>query len=237
MREKYTVLAIDDEPKILELLKSYLEMNGHLTLCAKNGREGMAFFEQYQNTISIILLDLMLPDLPGEDFCKKVRQVSDVPIIMITAKVEEASIIGGLKMGADDYVCKPFSPRQLMARVEAILRRHEQGSGSRKTGGRDLLSYKDLSIDTEKKSVRRGEEILSLTRDEYNILELHMSRKEKIFTRDEILYAAKGDDFDGFDRAVDTHIKKLRAKIGDSSKAPAYIETIYGMGYRLGVTT
>ena len=236
MREKYTVLAVDDEPKILELLKSYLEMNGYTALCAKNGREGMALFERNQNTVSIILLDLMLPDLPGEDFCKRVRQVSDVPIIMITAKVDESSIIGGLKMGADDYVCKPFSPRQLMARVEAVLRRHEQVGGGRKAGGQELLSYKDLSIDTEKKSVRRGKEILSLTRDEYNILELLMSRQEKIFTRDEILYAVKGDDFDGFDRAVDTHIKKLRAKIGDSSKTPVYIETIYGMGYRLGVT-
>ena len=234
MGEKHTVLAVDDEPKILELLKSYLEMNGYAALCAKNGREGMALFEKYKDTISIILLDLMLPDLPGEDFCRKVRRTSALPIIMITAKVDEASIIGGLKMGADDYVCKPFSPRQLMARVEAVLRRHEQGAG--KTGGRNYLSYKDLSIDTEKRSVRRGDVILSLTRDEYNILELLMSRQEKIFTRDEILDAVKGWDFDGFDRAVDTHIKKLRAKIGDSSKEPAYIETIYGMGYRLGVT-
>jgi DNA-binding response OmpR family regulator len=230
MKEKKTVLAVDDEPKILELLKSYLEMNGFNALCAKNGGEGMALFEQ--NSVSLILLDLMLPDFSGEEFCKKIRQVSGVPIIMITAKVDEASIIRGLNIGADDYVCKPFSPRQLMARVHATLRRGG-GANSEKTGG--ILSFKDLTIDTEKRIVRRNGEEIGLTRDEYSILSLLMSRQAKIFTREEILEAVKGDDFDGFDRAVDTHIKKLRAKIEDDSKAPQYIVTVYGMGYRLGV--
>jgi DNA-binding response OmpR family regulator len=227
MRGKNTVLTVDDEPKILELIKSYLETSGFTALCAKNGREGMALFEQ--NPVSLILLDLMLPDFSGEEFCKKIRQVSDVPIIMITAKADEASIIRGLNIGADDYVTKPFSPRQLMARVRAALRR----SGGGKTVG--LLSYKDLTVDTEKRLVSRGDEAVSLTRDEYNILILLMSRQAKIFTREEILEAVKGDNFDGFDRAVDTHIKKLRAKIGDDSKAPQYIVTVYGMGYRLGI--
>ena len=227
MRGKKTVLAVDDEPKILELVKSYLEMNGFTALCAKNGREGMTLFEQ--NPVSLILLDLMLPDFSGEEFCRKIRQASDVPVIMITAKADEASVIRGLNIGADDYVTKPFSPRQLMARVQAALRR----SGGEKTGG--ILSYKDLTADTEKRLVSRGGEAVSLTRDEYNILALLMSRQTKIFTREEILEAVKGDDFDGFDRAVDTHIKKLRAKIGDDSKAPQYIVTVYGMGYRLGI--
>ena len=234
MKEKKTVLAIDDEPKILELLKSYLEMNGFAALCAKNGKEGMALFEQ--NSVSLILLDLMLPDFSGEELCKKIRQVSDVPIIMITAKVDEASIIRGLNIGADDYVCKPFSPRQLMARVQSALRRSgadSSGVNGEKAGA--ILSFKDLTIDTEKRIVSRNGEEIILTRDEYNILSLLMSRQAKIFTREEILEAVKGDDFDGFDRAVDTHIKKLRAKIGDDSKAPQYIVTVYGMGYRLGV--
>jgi DNA-binding response OmpR family regulator len=187
----------------------------------------MTLFEQ--NPVSLILLDLMLPDFSGEEFCRKIRQVSDVPVIMITAKVDETSIIRGLTIGADDYVTKPFSPRQLMARVQAALRR----SGGEKTGG--FLSYKDLTVDTEKRLVSRRGEAVSLTRDEYNILVLLMSRQTKIFTRDEILEAVKGDDFDGFDRVVDTHIKKLRAKIGDDSKAPQYIVTVYGMGYRLGM--
>jgi DNA-binding response OmpR family regulator len=233
MKERKTVLAVDDEPKILELIKAYLDMNGFTALCARNGREGMVLFEQ--NPVSLILLDLMLPDFSGEEFCKRIRQVSDVPIIMITAKVDEASIIYGLNIGADDYVCKPFSPRQLMARVRAALRR-SGGTGSGGASEKDgaFLSYKDLTIDTERRIASRGGEALTLTRDEYRILALLMARQAKIFTRDEILEAVKGDDYDGFDRAVDTHIKKLRAKIGDDSKAPQYIVTVYGMGYRLG---
>ena len=169
------VLAIDDEPKILDLLKSYLSMNGYLALCAKSSAEGMSLFENSENSpnpVSLILLDLMLPDSSGEDFCKKIRQRSKVPIIMITAKADEASIINGLKNGADDYVCKPFSPRQLMARIEAVLRRHE---GSERLQKSPVLSYRDLIMDREKKSVRRGEISLNLTRDEYNILELLLS--------------------------------------------------------------
>jgi DNA-binding response OmpR family regulator len=239
MREQQTVLVVDDEPKILELIKSYLKMNGFGVLCAGNGKEGMRLFEESAASpgpVSLILLDLMLPDFSGETFCKQVRQVSDVPIIMITAKVDEESIINGLNTGADDYVCKPFSPRQLMARVQAALRKSSglahNGGKAAKTAG--LLSYKDLSIDTEKRIVSRGGKAVSLTRDEYHILSLLMSRQAKIFTREEILEAVKGDDYNGFDRVIDTHIKKLRAKIGDDPKTPKYIITVYGMGYQLG---
>ncbi|GHV53562.1 DNA-binding response regulator [Spirochaetia bacterium] len=228
MNDKQTVLVVDDELKILELVKSYLEMNGYKALCAQNGGEGMALFEQ--NPVSLILLDLMLPDFSGEEFCKKIRQVSDVSIIMITAKVEEESIIHGLNIGADDYVTKPFSPRQLMARVQAALRR---GAGGTESMGQ-FLSYDDLIIDTEKRSVSKNGKPLALTRDEYNILTLLMSRQAKIFTRDEILEAIKGEDFGGFDRSIDSHIKRLRAKIGDDPKIPRYILTVYGMGYRIG---
>jgi DNA-binding response OmpR family regulator len=225
MKDKPAVLAVDDEEKILSLLKAYLEMNGCTALCAKSGGEGMRLFEN--NSVDLILLDLMLPDFSGEEFCRQVRETSDVPIIMITAKVDEESIIRGLNTGADDYVCKPFSPRQLMARVRSCLRRG---------GGRTApsLVYGDLSVDTEKRLASKNGETLTLTRDEYNILTLLMSRQAKIFTREEIIAAIKGDDYDGFDRAVDTHIKKLRAKIGDDPKTPRYILTVYGMGYRFG---
>ncbi|GHT71557.1 DNA-binding response regulator [Spirochaetia bacterium] len=231
MNDKQTVLVVDDEPKILELVKSYLEMNGYKALCAKNGGEGMALFEQ--NPVSLILLDLMLPDFSGEEFCKKVRQVSDIPIIMITAKVEEESIVHGLNIGADDYVTKPFSPRQLMARVRAALRRR---AGGTETGGTEggFLSCGDLVVDTEKRTLGRNGKEIALTRDEYNILALLMSRQAKIFTREEILEAVKGDDFSGFDRSIDSHIKRLRSKIGDDPKTPRYILTVYGMGYRIG---
>lgn len=220
-----TVLVVDDEPKILELVKSYLEINGFHALCAKNGREGMTLFER--GGISLILLDLMLPDLSGEDFCRRVREDSDVPIIMITAKVDEESVIRGLGIGADDYVTKPFSPRQLVARVRSVLRRSGVPSG-------ETLSYGDLCLDMKKRICRRGDRIIPLTRDEYNILALLMSRQAKIFTRDEILNAVKGDDYEGFDRSIDSHIRRLRSKIGDDSRTPAYIVTVYGMGYRLG---
>jgi DNA-binding response OmpR family regulator len=232
-----TVLVVDDEVKILELIKSYLEINGYSALCARTGGEGMELFEKNTSSkspVSLILLDLMLPDFSGEEFCKRVRQVSDVPVIMITARVDEASIIRGLNIGADDYVCKPFSPRQLMARVAAALRR---SGGGERVGGENagvFLSLGDLRVDTEKRIlIRQGEEV-ALTRDEYSILTLLMSRQEKIFTREEILEATKGDDYEGFDRSVDSHIKRLRAKIGDDPRAPRYILTVYGMGYRLG---
>ncbi|MDR2143173.1 MAG: response regulator transcription factor [Treponema sp.] len=227
MKDTQTILVVDDEPKIVELVKAYLKMNGYEVLCAKNGGEGMALFESHP--VSLILLDLMLPDFSGEDLCEKVRRVSDIPIIMITAKVEEENIIRGLAIGADDYITKPFSPRQLVARVAAALRR----SGGRETPG--FLSCGGLTVDTEKRIVSRNGEILNLTRDEYNIITLLMSRQAKIFTREEILEEVKGDDYDGFDRSVDTHIKKLRAKIEDDSRTPKYIITVYGMGYRMGV--
>jgi DNA-binding response OmpR family regulator len=224
---EHTILVVDDELKILTLLKSYLEANGYDVLCAKNGREGLDFFKRRH--ISLILLDLMLPDFSGEEFCEKVRQSSDLPIIMITAKVDEESIIRGLTIGADDYVCKPFSPRQLMARITAALRRHGGAEASAA-----CLSCGDLTIDTEKRIAFKNGEAIALTRDEYNILTLLMSRQAKIFTRDEILDAVKGDDYAGFDRSIDSHIKRLRAKIGDDPKSPKYILTVYGVGYRLG---
>lgn len=232
MKDKQTVLVVDDEEKILSLVKSYLEISGYTALCAKNGKEGMAFFERNldsKNPVSLILLDLMLPDFSGEEFCRKIRKISKIPIIMITAKIEEVDIIHGLKIGADDYVTKPFSPRQLMARIEAALRRTVNDENPRQ-----FLQYNDLTVDTEKRSVKCNEKTIVLTRDEYNILTLLMSRQAKIFTRDEILEAVKGDDYDAFDRTIDAHIKKLRAKIGDDSKSPKYITTVYGMGYRIG---
>ena len=225
MGEKETILVIDDEPKILEAVKTYLTMGGYTVLCANNGMEALNLFEH--NRISLMLLDLMLPGLSGEDLCKKIRRVSDVPIIMITAKVDEASIIHGLNIGADDYVTKPFSLRQLLARVQAVLRRR----GGTTVGA--PLAYKDLLVDTEQRVASRGGAALTLTRDEFNILALLMSRQTKIFTRYEILDAVKGDDFDGSDRAIDSHIKRLRARIGDDPKTPKYITTVYGMGYRM----
>jgi DNA-binding response OmpR family regulator len=230
MKEKPVVLVVDDEEKILELIKSYLEKNGYLGLCAKTGGEGLRLFEESlasRYPVSLLLLDLMLPDLAGEEVCRRVRGVSRIPIIMITAKVDEESVVRGLTLGADDYVTKPFSPRELMARVGAALRR------TRNMTPEGCLIYGDLAADPEKRRISRGGEEITLTRDEYKIMTLLMSRPLKIFTRDEIIENIKGDDYDGFDRSVDTHIKNIRQKIGDDPKSPKYIVTVYGMGYRL----
>jgi DNA-binding response OmpR family regulator len=236
MKGKETVLLVDDEPKILELLRSYLERGGYGALSARNGREGMRLFEGAAfsgNPVSLILLDLMLPDFPGEEFCRRVRAfggaASAVPLIMITAKVDEESVIRGLRLGADDYVTKPFSPRELMARIEAVLRRQAPPEGRER-----FLEYGELLLDREERGAAKNGQTLGLTRDEYRLLALLMSRPGKIFTREEILEAVKGDGYEGFDRSVDSQVKRLRAKIGDDPRTPRYILTVYGMGYRFG---
>jgi DNA-binding response OmpR family regulator len=227
MAEKAVILIVDDEPKILELVASYFAKSSYKTLCAGNGRDAFTLFQQ--NPVSIVLLDLMLPDLSGEEVCRKIRFRSQVPIIMMTAKVDEESIIKGLNMGADDYVTKPFSPRELVARVEAVLRR------TGKISNKQALVCGDLFVDIENRCVSRNGEVLNLTHHEYKLLALLMSRPAKIFTRDEIIEGIKGDDYDGFDRMVDTHIKNLRQKLGDDPKNPSYIITVYGMGYRFAL--
>jgi Response regulators consisting of a CheY-like receiver domain and a winged-helix DNA-binding domain len=230
MNDKQTVLAVDDEPKILEMLRAYLEHGGYRVVCARDGAEAQRMLESEQ--ISFVLLDLMLPDVPGELLCSRIRSGfysgcrKNVPVIMITAKTDEQSIVRGLNMGADDYVTKPFSPRELTARISAILRRSAQAE----TAG--TVSVSDIVIDCEKRTVHRSGEPLVLTGNEYRILVLLASRPGKIFTRDEIIGYVSSDDSACSDRSIDLHIKNLRKKLSDSPKKPKYIETVYGMGYR-----
>jgi DNA-binding response OmpR family regulator len=227
-----TILVVDDEVKIIEMVQAYLERAGFQVLCAENGLDAQRSL--FQNPVSLVLLDLMLPDLSGEEICKRIRSgfyegiSPDIPLIMITAKADEGSIIRGLRMGADDYVTKPFSPRELVARVQAILRRSGQGPPR----GSTPLALGDLRIDSENRRVTRKGTGIPLTTNEYLILELLASRPHKIFTREEIIREIREDDFDGFDRAIDNHIKNLRQKLGDHPRSPRYIETVYGMGYR-----
>ncbi|GHT48811.1 DNA-binding response regulator [Spirochaetia bacterium] len=228
------ILVVDDEEKILQLLKSYLEFQGFKTFCAKTGKEALAIFGK--NKIDLILLDLMLPGASGETVCETIRQKppngfgSDVPIIMLTAKVDEECIVHGLNLGADDYVTKPFSMRTLVARVKAILRRSGENSFSNEKS--TSIVSGDLVICSSTQTVKKNNVEINLTPNEFKILQLLSSRSEKIFTRDEIIEHALGADFEGFDRAVDSHIKNLRAKIGDDPKNPMHIITVYGMGYR-----
>lgn len=227
MEQKLNILIVDDEPKILEIVKAYLESNDFHVFTAETGKEAQIILSQ--ESISLMLLDLMLPDITGEEICKQVREKSNLPIIMMTAKIDEESIIQGLNIGADDYITKPFSPRQLVARVAAILRRSKIDLNQNAE-----QNMSELTVNTEKRIVIKNGKILALTPNEYKILVLLMGRPQKIFTRDEIIQSVMNGDFDGFDRTIDTHVKNLRQKIEDDPKSPRYIITVYGLGYRFG---
>ena len=230
MAQKKTILIVDDEVKIVEVVKSYLENSGYRAECAYNGAQALQLFDTCAPVL--VILDLMLPDMSGEDICRVIRQKSTTPIIMLTAKVEEENIIGGLTLGADDYITKPFSPRQLIARIEAVLRR-TPGDASLPAGD---FSYNDgeLAIDDLRHEVRRHGVIVLLTPNEYKILMTLAKYPARAFSRDELIAFALGDEFNGFDRVIDTHIKNIRQKLGDDSKSPEYIITVHGTGYKFG---
>lgn len=224
------VLVVDDEEKITEVVKSYLEKSGFRVYCAYNGNEALELFERVNP--KLIVLDLMLPDMSGEDICRSIRKKSRVPIIMLTAKVEEESILNGLGIGADDYVTKPFSPRQLVARVIALLRRSEDEIMPLSNS----LSFNDgeLTIDSIKHEVKKDGQVVSLTPNEFKILMTLVKYPQKAFTRDELVFLVLGEDYEGYDRTIDTHIKNLRQKIERDVKSPGYILTVYGVGYKFG---
>ncbi len=228
--ETKRILVVDDEPKIVEVVKSYLENAGFQALEAADGRQALELFHRYHP--SLVILDLMLPDIGGEEVCQQLRRISRVPIIMLTAKVEEEDFLNGMQIGADDYVTKPFSPRQLMARVEAVLRRTARDAPPLTS----VLSFHDddLEIDSATREVRKDGAIVNLTPNEYKILLTLVKYPRKTFTREELVLLALGEDYEGFDRTIDTHIKNLRQKIETDSKNPCYILTVHGVGYRFG---
>lgn len=222
-----TILVVDDEPKIVEVVCSYLEKSGYMTLQATSGEDALAVIRS--TSPDLIILDLMLGDVSGEEICQMIRRKSTVPIIMLTAKADEESMLEGLAMGADDYVHKPFSPRQLVARVNAVLRRSLQQPLA------SIMTFEQgLKIDTVSHTVKKDERLISLTPSEYRLLELLAKYPGRCFTRTELVEFAFGDNFDGFDRAVDSHIKNLRQKIENDSRNPIYIQTVFGIGYRFG---
>ncbi len=222
------ILVVDDEVKIVEVVKSYLENSGYSVYTAYNGENVINIFHKIDP--SLVILDLMLPDIQGEEICKTLRKKSRVPIIMLTAKLEEENILKGLEIGADDYITKPFSPKQLVARVMALLRRTEDELVPLSS----LLSYNngDLTINDSSYEVRKNENIVNLTPIEYNILITMVKYPSKVFTRDELIAITLGKDYDGYDRTIDAHIKNLRQKIENDPKNPQYILTIHGVGYR-----
>ena len=227
---KINILLVEDERGISKIMKSYLENDGYNVFQAFDGKSALYVFEN--EDIDLILLDLMIPEISGEDLIKEIRNKSNVPVIMVTAKVNEDDIINGLKLGADDYVTKPFSPKELMQRIKTVLRRIEKYSIPRA----DIIKTTDgrLEMDLEyNRFFKDGEEIF-LTKNEFQIVKTLFSNPNKIFTREEIIEITFGFDYDAYDRAIDTHIKNIRQKIEDNPKKPSYIKTIYGMGYKSG---
>lgn len=209
------IMIVEDEIKIVEVVKSYLENNGYSVCEARNGREALDKFEK--ENPALVILDLMLPDITGEEICQALRKKSRVPIIMLSAKVEEEDVLHGLNMGADDYVTKPFSPRQLAARVDAVLRR----AGNELVPLSSLISFNndELVIDTLKHEVKKYGNIINLTPNEYKLLLTMVKYPDKTFTREELIRIALGEDFNGYDRTIDTHIKNIRHKIESDPKS------------------
>lgn len=224
------ILVVDDEIKIVEVVKSYLENSGYEVYGAYDGKQAFEYFDK--TNPSLVILDLMLPDITGEEICRMLRKKSRVPIIMLTAKIEEEDILKGLDIGADDYVTKPFSPRQLVARVKALLRRTEDDADPLA----NIMSFDggDLIVDTTSHEVRKDNSALNLTPNEYKLLLTLIKYPRKVFTRDELIDMVLGNDFDGYDRIIDTHIKNIRQKIETDPKNPRYIQTVHGVGYKFG---
>ncbi|MDF2841932.1 MAG: DNA-binding response regulator [Herbinix sp.] len=224
------ILVVEDEAKILEVVKSFLESKGFIVLTAMNGRKALEVFSR--ENVSIVLLDLMLPELSGEEVCKAIRKQSHVPIIMLTAKSDEADLLNGLGIGADDYITKPFSLKALNARIEAVLRR--ANSELMPVLTRSSFNSGDLVVDFDNYTVMKASQEVKLTPNEYKILATLIKHPNKVFTREELITIAFGDDFDGYDRTIDSHVKNLRQKIESDPKNPVYVKTIHGVGYKFG---
>ncbi|MCO6449227.1 MAG: response regulator transcription factor [Caldilineales bacterium] len=219
------ILVVDDEPKIVQQSRDYLERAGFRVITAGDGQLALTQFRHEKP--DLVVLDLNLPGMDGLDVCRTLRRESDVPIIMLTARVEETDRLIGLELGADDYITKPFSPRELVARVRAVLRRVQ--GGLRQPG---LLQVSDLEIDLDGHRVSRAGEAVQLTRSEFNLLALLAQYPGQTFTRAQLLDRLHGVAYDGYDRSIDAHIKNLRRKLEPDPANPRYVQTVFGVGYR-----
>jgi DNA-binding response OmpR family regulator len=224
------ILVVDDEPAVTDLLAYNLHKAGYETLLAADGREALRLVRNCSP--DLVLLDLQLPEVDGLDVCRELRKTSEVPVIMLTARGEEIDRVVGLELGADDYICKPFSVRELMARIKAVLRRRQpvEPSGNSPT---ILSSRGGLRLDVESRIATVGETNLALTRLEFDVLTLLLENVGRVLTRERLLEQAWGYDFAGDTRAVDSAVKRLRAKLRQASSASDTIEAVRGVGYRL----
>lgn len=222
---QYSVLIVDDDEKIAQLLKSYFEKESFVVFTAHDGLAALGAVQEHAP--DIVVLDLMLPVLNGWEVCRRLRQESEVPIIMLTARDEESDRLIGLEIGADDYVAKPFSPREVVARAKVILRRVTAIKS-------DIIRYGLLEIDSIRHHVTYNGNPIDLTPTEFKILELLAQKPGQVFSRLQIVDAVQGYAFEGFERTIDAHVKNLRRKLGDNPKEPRYIQTVYGIGYKFG---
>ena len=222
----HKILVVDDELEIVRVVRSYLEKAGYQVVTATNGRE--ALFVARHERPALVVLDLQMPEMDGLEFTRRLRaEQPDVAIIMLTARVEEMDRVLGLELGADDYVTKPFSPRELVARVRAVLRRLE-----RPVGSPEILEVGDLRVDQGRHEVLKTGQPVDLTPTEFKLLVTLMENPGRVFTRAELLEAVQGVAFEAYERTIDVHIKNLRRKIEDDPGHPHYIETVRGVGYR-----
>jgi DNA-binding response OmpR family regulator len=226
--EGKAILVIEDEKAIADIVTAYLEKDGFSVSWAKDGAEGLSKYRA--QSPDLIVLDLMLPFISGEKVIAAIRETSSVPVIMLTAKTSEGDIVAGLDHGADDYIPKPFSPKELVARVKALLRRFDALKSSRV----ERMALGQLLIDLERKEVSRQGEIIKLTKYEYAVLETLALHKQRTFSREELITAAFGEDYQGFDRTIDSHVKNLRKKLAAGGDSSEYVETVHGIGYRIG---
>jgi len=221
-----TILVIDDVSNIRNLITRYLEGEGYQTLTAANGREGLEIVRR--EAPDLIILDIMMPEMGGFEFMRAFSQKNRTPVIMLTARISESDKVLGLELGADDYVTKPFSMKELTARVQAVLRRFQKAN---QTEG--LLRVGDIVLDRNARMVTVADEIKYLTPSELTLLEIFLSEPGRVFTRMDLLERLQGNAYEGYERTIDVHIRNLRAKVEPDSRHPRYIETVYGAGYRL----
>ena len=219
------ILIVDDEPEILRLVVDYLSNAGFATVTARSGDEALRHARA--GSIDLAILDLGLPGMDGLDVTRSIRHESDVPIIMLTARDDETDKIIGLELGADDYITKPFSPRELVARVRAVMRRR-QGAGQA-----DVINVGELSFDIPRLKVTRDGAAIDLTATEFTLLATLARQPGRVFTRSQLLDAIHGVAFESYERAIDAHIKNIRRKLEPRPHSPRYVETVYGVGYRL----
>lgn len=222
------ILIVEDERAIADVEKAYMEKEGYSAVIAPDGLKALELFRKEQ--FDLVLLDLMLPGMHGGDVCREIRKSSGVPILMVTARSGEEDVIEGLDAGADDYIVKPFSPRVLMARIRANLRKTDTLTPENK----QVICVGDLlEINQNTRSVQKGGEEITMTRNEFLILSTLASRPDKTWSRDELITYALGYEYDGFERSIDSYIKNIRKKLADASHENGYIRTVHGFGYKI----